>query len=298
MNLPMRRRRNTPCALRFPEKPGLLLLLMLHVLLGAPQSLAQDTTKIQSDMTEKILLLTLPGGEVRIKLYNETPRHRDNMLKLVEEGFYDGTLFHRVIRDFMVQGGDPDSRTAQKGDSLGRGDVGYTIPAEFSPRLFHKKGALCAARQGDEVNPEKASSGCQFYIVTGKKYNRSQLRQMEEQMTLQRAQIFFQQLAKERYEDIKRLRQERNRNGMYALQEELAAQAEEMAREKDPFRFSEEQIEAYTSEGGAPFLDGSYTVFGEVVSGMDVIEELEKVKTDRNDRPAEDVPMRITVAEE
>lgn len=257
----------------------------------------QDTIKLQN-MSEKIISLTLPTGEVRIKLYNETPQHRDNMLKLVEDGFYDGTLFHRVIRDFMVQGGDPDSRSAQQGDSLGRGDVGYTVPAEFSSALFHKKGAVCAARQGDEVNPERASSGCQFYIVTGKRYNRSQLRQLEEQMNMQRAQVFFQQLVKERYEDIKKLRLERNRNGLYALQEELAAQAKEMARTQEPFHFSPEQIEAYTTEGGAPFLDGSYTVFGEVISGMELIEELERVKTDRNDRPLEDVPMKITVVGE
>lgn len=265
---------------------------------GMPlQAFEQDTTKL-SNMSEKIIQLTLPTGEVRIKLYNETPRHRDNMLKLVEEGFYDGTLFHRVIRDFMVQGGDPDSRSAQKGDSLGRGDVGYTIPAEFSPALFHKKGALCAARQGDEVNPNKESSGCQFYIVTGKRYTKAQLKQMEEQMTLQRAQFYFQQLVKERYEDIKRLRKERNRNGMYALQEELSAQAQAMARERDAFHFTPEQIEAYTTEGGTPFLDGSYTVFGEVISGMEAIEALEKVKTDRNDRPLEDVPMKIVVVDE
>lgn len=257
-------------------------------------SAGQDTVKIR-DMDEKIISLTLPTGEVRIKLYDETPLHRDNMLKLAVGGFYDGTLFHRVIRGFMVQGGDPDSRSAQKGDSLGRGDAGYTIPPEFSPALFHKKGAVCAARQGDEVNPGRESSGCQFYIVTGKRYNRSQLRQLEEQMNKQRAQVFFQQLAEEHYERIKKLRQERNRNGMYALQEELAAQAEELARTKDPFHFTPEQVEAYTSEGGAPFLDGSYTVFGEVVSGMELIEELERVKTDRNDRPLEDVPMRITV---
>lgn len=257
-----------------------------------------DTIDNLTDMKETMLLLTLPTGEVRIKLYNETPLHRDNILKLVREGFYDGTLFHRVIKDFMVQGGDPASRTAAAGDSLGAGDVGYTIPAEFHSDLYHKRGALAAARMGDEMNPERASSGCQFYIVTGKKYNQSQLTQLEKQITQSRAQEFFQQLVKERAEDIKKYRMERNRNALFALQEELAAQAEALAAEKNPFRYTKEQIEVYTKEGGTPFLDGQYTVFGEVVSGMEHIDAMSKVKTDRNDRPAENIPMRISVIEE
>ena len=123
--------------------------------------------------------ITTPLGDIIVKLYDETPLHRDNFLKLAREGFYDGTLFHRVIKEFMIQGGDPDSKGAPKGRQLGAGDAGYTIPAEFVPTLYHKKGALAAARQGDQVNPEKRSSGCQFYIVWGKNYNDGQIRQME-----------------------------------------------------------------------------------------------------------------------
>ena len=167
--------------------------------------------------------ITTSYGDIVVKLYDETPLHRDNILKLASEGFYDGTLFHRVIKDFMIQGGDPQSRGAAKGAMLGAGDVGYTIPAEFSPALFHKRGALAAARQGDNVNPEKRSSGCQFYIVWGKKYSEGQLAQLERQMEMQAQQDVFNRLCGERREQILQLRRNRDQAGLQALQEELSA---------------------------------------------------------------------------
>ncbi len=118
-------------------------------------------------------------GDITVKLYDETPKHKENFIKLVKEGVYDSTLFHRVIKNFMIQAGDPTSKTASATDTLGSGDVGYTIPAEFNPKFFHKRGVLAAARQGDDVNPNKESSGCQFYIVTGRKFSEAQMINME-----------------------------------------------------------------------------------------------------------------------
>lgn len=250
------------------------------------------------EQKEPVIQISTSQGEIKIKLYNETPQHRDNFLKLIQDSLYNGTLFHRVIREFMIQGGDPDSKKAASGDTLGRGDVGYTIPAEFMPqRYFHKKGALAAARQGDEVNPARASSGCQFYIVTGKVYSKGQLAQIETQINKGKAQAIFEELVQQNQEKIKKLRLERNRNGLYALQEELAAEAEAKALEQADFKFTPEQVKAYTTIGGTPFLDGQYTVFGEITEGMDVIEKIEKVKTDSNDRPKEDISMQIKIIE-
>jgi len=177
-------------------------------------------------------------GEIRVRLYNETPGHRDNMLKLVKDGFYDGVLFHRVIKDFMIQGGDPQSKNAPAGQMLGSGDVGYTVPAEFNPALFHKKGALSAARQGDQVNPEKRSSGCQFYLVQGRKWSDGELNSFEAQRGS---------------------------------------------------KFSPEQRDAYKKIGGTPHLDGGYTVYGEVIDGLEVIDLIAAVKTAAGDRPVQDV---------
>lgn len=182
-------------------------------------------------------------GTVYIKLYNETPKHRSNFIKLATEGTLDSTLFHRVIQEFMIQGGDVTSKTAKPGDQLGSGDVGYTIPAEFSGSLFHKRGVLSAARDN---NPAKASSGSQFYIVQGKKYTDIELDGLE----------------KNRLENRK---------------------------------FTAEQREVYKKIGGAPFLDGAYTVFGEVVKGMQMVDNICTVKVDRNDRPLTDIKMKVSI---
>lgn len=183
-------------------------------------------------------------GECIIRLYNETPKHRDNFIKLVKQGFYNGTLFHRVIQNFMIQGGDPDSKDTTKnkpGAELGNGDVGYTIPAEFRDSLFHKRGVLAAAR---DDNPAKASSGCQFYIVEGRRFTTGKLDTLEKTRLKGR-------------------------------------------------KIPDWQRDYYTSVGGAPHLDQNYTVYGEVVMGIDMVDRIAAVKTGPNDRPVVDVPMTI-----
>lgn len=171
---------------------------------------------------ETLVKIETTLGDIKVKLYNETPKHRDNFIKLAEDGVYEGTLFHRVIKDFMIQAGDPDSKNAPKGKMLGAGDVGYTLPAEFVyPKYFHKKGALSAARQGDNVNPKKESSGCQFYIVTGKVYNDSTLLGMESQMNENKINVIFNTLAQKHMKEIYKMRKENDENGLYELQEKL-----------------------------------------------------------------------------
>ena len=228
-------------------------------------------------------------GNITVALYNETPKHRDNFIKLVKEGVYDSTLFHRVIKQFMIQAGDPDSKNASDTAMLGSGDVGYTIPAEFNPKFFHKKGVLAAARQGDDVNPEKASSGCQFYIVTGRKFTEPQLLGMENKINEQREEALFDSLARQHMKEIYKMRKAGDNAGLLELQDTLEAQARELADKEEKFRFTPEQIKAYSTIGGAPHLDGSYTVFGEVTEGMEVVENIEIAKTNRADRPVENI---------
>ncbi len=235
-------------------------------------------------------------GNIIIRLYDETPKHRDNFLKLAKEGCFDGTLFHRVIKDFMIQGGDPDSKNAPKGKMLGTGGPDYTIPAEFVyPQYFHKRGALSAARTGDEVNPEKESSGSQFYIVWGKTFKPAELKQMEHQMAMQQEQQVFNQLTREHHEEIMNLRRNRDRVGLQELQDKLIEQTKTTCKQQGKPSFTEEQIEVYTNVGGTPFLDNQYTVFGEVEEGLDIVERIQNCDTDRNDRPTEDVKIE-TVA--
>lgn len=229
-------------------------------------------------------------GDIVIKLYNETPQHRDNFIKLVQDGVYEKTLFHRVIKDFMIQAGDPDSKDAPKGKALGSGDMGYTIPAEIVyPQLFHKKGALSAARLGDQVNPEKASSGCQFYIVTGQVYSEESIIGLESQMNEAKVHKAFERLANGHMKEIYKLRKAQDDEALYALQEDLLAKAELEAAQEPQFAFTPEQVSAYTTVGGTPHLDREYTVFGEVLEGLDIVEKIEVVETDRSDRPNEDV---------
>ncbi|MBQ0057754.1 MAG: peptidylprolyl isomerase [Bacteroidales bacterium] len=236
-------------------------------------------------------------GDITVRLYDETPLHRDNFLKLAKEGFYNGTIFHRVIKNFMVQGGDPQSKDAPMGKALGSGDVGYTIPAEFVyPQLFHKKGALAAARIGDEANPERRSSGCQFYIVTGEVYSAGKLTQLERKMSMQQLQDVFNQLVVENRSRILEMRKNRDNAGLMKLQDELEKSARAKNAEIGEPKFTEAQREAYTTVGGTPFLDNNYTVFGEVVEGMDVVEKIQQVETAAGDRPKVDVKMlEVTV---
>lgn len=219
--------------------------MVVLFIFGSIQLQAQNTKKRKNapkkkSATETKVLIKTNMGNLKIKLYNETPLHRDNFIKLVKDGYLNQTLFHRVIKNFMIQGGDPDSKTATKGQMLGNGGPAYTIPAEFVPAKFHKKGALSAARTGDEINPKKESSGSQFYIVQGKVYSDAELNMFEQRMNK---------------------------------------------------KFSPQQRNAYKTLGGTPHLDGSYTVFGELIEGFDVLDKIAAVAGDQNNRPLEDVIM-------
>ena len=231
-------------------------------------------------------------GDITVRLYDETPIHRDNFVKLVKEGYYDGTLFHRVIKDFMIQGGDPDSKGAPAGKMLGVGGPDYTLEAEIKDNLYHKRGALAAARQGDEVNPERRSSGSQFYIVWGQVYKENQLNQLGKQIRMQKVQDAFNDLAKARREEIMQMRRERNRAGLQELQDQLIAEAENKVGKQG---LTDEQMQLYSTVGGTPHLDGQYTVFGEVEEGLNVVEQIQDTATGRADRPTNDIDMRMTI---
>lgn len=231
-------------------------------------------------------------GDITVRLYDETPIHRDNFVKLVKEGYYDGTLFHRVIKDFMIQGGDPDSKGAPAGKMLGVGGPDYTLEAEIKDNLYHKRGALAAARQGDEVNPERRSSGSQFYIVWGQVYKENQLNQLGKQIRMQKVQDAFNDLAKARREEIMQMRRERNRAGLQELQDQLIAEAENKVGKQG---LTDEQMKLYSTVGGTPHLDGQYTVFGEVEEGLNVVEQIQNTATGRADRPTNDIDIRMTI---
>ena len=268
----------------------ILLICLAFIALTACNAGSKRQTNHHMENEKRTLVkLETTMGNITVALYNETPKHRDNFIKLVKEGVYDSTLFHRVIKQFMIQAGDPDSKNASDTAMLGSGDVGYTIPAEFNPKFFHKKGVLAAARQGDDVNPEKASSGCQFYIVTGRKFTEPQLLGMENKINEQREEALFDSLARQHMKEIYKMRKAGDNAGLLELQDTLEAQARELADKEEKFRFTPEQIKAYSTIGGAPHLDGSYTVFGEVTEGMEVVDNIEIAKTNRADRPIENI---------
>lgn len=268
----------------------ILLICLAFIALTACSAGSKKQTNHHMENEKRTLVkLETTMGNITVALYNETPKHRDNFIKLVKEGVYDSTLFHRVIKQFMIQAGDPDSKNASDTAMLGSGDVGYTIPAEFNPKFFHKKGVLAAARQGDDVNPEKASSGCQFYIVTGRKFTELQLLGMENKINEQHEEALFDSLARQHMKEIYKMRKAGDNAGLLELQDTLEAQARELADKEEKFRFTPEQIKAYSTVGGAPHLDGSYTVFGEVTEGMEVVENIEIAKTNRADRPVENI---------
>ena len=246
------------------------------------------TANNQDDNMTKVELETTMGNII-VELYNETPQHRDNFIKLVKAGYYDGVLFHRVIKDFMIQTGDGNSKTAGPDVPLGDGDPGYTIEAEFVyPKYFHKRGALAAARTADQVNPERRSSGSQFYIVTGKVFNSEELKMMSNRMGDMQKQNIFRRLVMENQDKIKELQQNQDNDGLQALQNELIQKTEAEAAEH-PFKMTDEQLNAYTTVGGTPHLDGQYTVFGEVIKGMDVVDKIQCTPTGKADRPTTDV---------
>lgn len=253
---------------------------------SASESAAQPQTT-NSKMTKVKLETTM--GDIVVELYDETPQHRDNFVKLVQEGYYDGVLFHRVIKDFMIQTGDGNSKTAGPDATLGDGDPGYTIPAEFVyPKYFHKRGALAAARTGDQVNPERRSSGSQFYIVTGKIYSSDELKMMTQRLANVKKQDIFRRLVNENHAQIETLQRNQDNEGLNELQNRLIQQTEAEAAQS-PFSLTDEQIDAYTSVGGTPHLDGQYTVFGQVIEGMDVVDKIQNAQTGRMDRPVSDI---------
>ena len=272
-----------------PSNKILLICLAFIALTACNAGSKRQTNHHMENEKRTLVKLETTMGNITVALYNETPKHRDNFIKLVKEGVYDSTLFHRVIKQFMIQAGDPDSKNASDTAMLGSGDVGYTIPAEFNPKFFHKKGVLAAARQGDDVNPEKASSGCQFYIVTGRKFTEPQLLGMENKINEQREEALFDSLARQHMKEIYKMRKAGDNAGLLELQDTLEAQARELADKEEKFRFTPEQIKAYSTIGGAPHLDGSYTVFGEVTEGMEVVDNIEIAKTNRADRPIENI---------
>lgn len=259
------------------------------------QSLKTDTTM---QTTTPLVRISTNLGDIVVRLYDETPEHRDNFLKLAREGYYDSTLFHRVIKDFMIQGGDPDSKGAPAGKRLGSGGPEYTLPAEFVyPQYYHKRGVLSAARQADQVNPERRSSGSQFYIVWGKTYSEKELNQLAAQLDGQRGQQIFNELASHHRDSIQAMYKAGDQKGLMALQQRLAAETDKLLKATPGFAFTPEQVKDYTTIGGTPFLDNQYTVFGEVVEGLDVVEKIQSVATGSADRPKEDVVMKVTVEE-
>ena len=273
----------------------ILIIAVLAIVLAACGAGSKKSTDMEKRTQVKI---ETTMGNIVVDLYNETPKHRDNFIKLAKEGMYDSTLFHRVIKAFMIQAGDPDSKNANDTAHLGGGDVGYTVPAEFVPKFFHKKGALAAARMGDDVNPERASSGCQFYIVTGRKFREAQLLDMAAQKNNNRVEEIFNELARKHMKEIYKLRKASNDDALYELQDSLEAQAYALAKEEEPFIFTPEQLAAYSTIGGAPHLDGAYTVFGQVLEGMETVEKIELTKTGKADRPVENVRiLKATVIE-
>ena len=261
----------------------------MRALLGTTATICADNKTKTVENQQTLVEIKTTMGDITVALYNATPRHRDNFLKLVNEHYYDSVLFHRVIKDFMVQTGDGSSRHATPDQMLGSGDLDYTVPAEFVyPKYFHKRGALAAARTGDQVNPERASSGSQFYIVTGQVYDEATLNMMKDRLGNQKKNEIFRSLAEKNRELIIDMQSRNDTTGLRAVEQQLVGEME-VAYAKNPVEFTAEQMQAYTTIGGTPHLDGQYTVFGEVVEGMDVVDRIQSVETNRADRPVNDI---------
>jgi len=232
-------------------------------------------------------------GTITVKLYDETPIHRDNFIRLVKKHYFDSLLFHRVIKNFMIQAGDPYSKRAKPGAPLGNGGPGYTLPAEIKPLLFHKRGALAAAREPDNVNPKKRSSGSQFYIVQGRKFTEDELKKLEKRIqNTQTNELAIEFLSKKENRAMKLKLDSLYKNHMT---EEIKIFSKEIidkamkAAGTTLFKFTPEEIKTYETIGGAPHLDNQYTVFGEVISGFDVLDKIADAKTDARDRPIKDI---------
>ena len=238
----------------------------------------------QGKEKETLVLLQTNMGDIKLKLYNETPGHRDNFIKLVKSGFYDSIRFHRVIDSFMIQAGDPSTKMEMNEENIAK--YVYTIPAEINDSLFHKKGVLAAARQGDQFNPERASSGTQFYIVEGKTFNDEELDNIEKRVDATIKQgIFYKYLVAER----KRVAEAGENKSAAEIQEFAAMVAMDEIEDMRPYKIPEERREVYRTVGGTPHLDTQYTVFGEVVSGQEIVDAIAAAKTDSRDKPLEDI---------
>lgn len=261
---------------------------------------------------EPIVLIETKFGNMKVRLFNDTPAHRDNFLKLVDEGTIDSTLFHRVIDGFMIQGGDPDSKNAEPGAPLGKGGPSYTLPAEIDyPKYYHKKGSLSAARQGDRVNPEKRSSGSQFYIVQGEVIEDDELVKIENQGKDQQRRKIFNELLTQYNDSLDALQRENKQAEVMQLQQKVMAEVNVIYEQQTPFAIPEAIKETYKTIGGTPFLDDSYTVFGEVVESKNLIEKVQSLfgkkfglevldiiaaqECDGRDRPLEDIEMHVKV---
>ncbi|MEI6020507.1 MAG: peptidylprolyl isomerase [Bacteroidota bacterium] len=251
-------------------------------------------------LSKETVVMETSYGTIKMKLYEETPLHKANFLKLAKSKFYNKTLFHRVIASFMIQGGDPLSKKAKAGDSLGHGDLGYTVAAEINEKLIHKRGALCAARESDAVNPLFASSASQFYIVVGKKRSLEDLKKYEDRINKANyANAGRLYLLSDTGAALKklynRLKEEQKIDSAALVNTQIEAAITGRNAALKSYAFNPTQIKQYTTIGGTPHLDGTYTVFGEVTEGMEVVEWISKVKTDKRDRPIEDMKIKVKV---
>lgn len=272
-----------------------------HIILSLTLLLISKCFFSQTFSKETILIST-SYGNMKVKLFNETPQHKANFLKLVSVHFYDSLLFHRVIESFMIQGGDPDSKHADFKKLLGDGDLKYTIPAEFVPTLCHKKGMLCAARNGDDVNPTKASSGCQFYIVQGKVRNEEDFKSYEKRINKDiiakiREGILSKPENKELKEKLALFKSEKNNDSLMVYLKQLDEKIDVEYTQTPHYSFTPEQKTIYKTIGGVPHLDNNYTIFGEVIEGLEVIDKIAAVGKNNDDRPLIDLRMKITVIE-
>ncbi|MBK6344884.1 MAG: peptidylprolyl isomerase [Bacteroidales bacterium] len=257
-------------------------------------------TSAQGNERESLAVISTPKGDITLMLYNDTPLHRDNFLRLAGEGFFDSTLFHRVIRNFMIQGGDPDSKHAAAGVELGEGGPGYDLPSEIKAEHFHKRGVLAAAREDDKVNPKRLSSGSQFYIVQGRVYSQSDLDKIEkEQNSLTKQRIFVGIMDNPLNLSIRNqfFSPDAKKDSVHFrfLLDTLNKMIEKEYVLIPEFKLSEEQRRIYTTLGGTPQLDGKYTVFGEVVNGMEIVDAIAAGETDKNDRPLNDIRMFVKI---
>lgn len=270
-----------------------------HILLSIGLFLMSQTLFSQTFSSETIVMSTIHGN-MKVKLFNETPLHKANFLKLVNEHFYDSLLFHRVIEGFMIQGGDPESKTADRKKLLGDGDLNYTIPAEFNPTLFHKKGMLCAARNSDEENPTKASSACQFYIVQGKKRDDAELLSLEKRInksliTRLKDSCLALPENKPLKEKIQLLKKESLFDSLLVYSKQLDNIINPIYENTTHYKISDSQKAVYKYIGGTPHLDNNYTIYGEVIEGLEVIDKIAAVGKNKDDRPIIDLRMKIYI---